>query len=140
MVNLDGLKRLTQELANEIKCEETGPALEFCKLILSSIKSPSVIINKDFKVVYLNDVAIKLGLKYGIDTTLGTKCYKARYNLDKPCKDCPLVKETREIQNIKWKSPHSGITYMITTIPLLYNGVSGVIKIFNKNGVINGRC
>ena len=140
MVELNDLKRLTKELAEEIEYSEDGPALDWIKLVLSSIKSPVAIITREYKVIYLNPEAKRIGKKYNISTEYDIECYKARYNNDKPCKNCPMLEsiKTKQIVNTVWKSPHSNIEYVVTNIPLVFNGVAGSIEIFNKNGINNG--
>ena len=133
MANLDGLKRLTKELAEEIEYHEEGPSFKFIKLILDSVKSPVVIISNDFKTIYLNPLAIAMGEKYGIDTSLYVHCYEAVMGINSPCKGCPAKRalKSKQIENTEWISPVSGIKYMVTDIPLIYDGVSGVIEILN---------
>jgi len=140
--NLNKLNRLTKELAEEIKYEETGPALKFCKLILGSIKSPAFIIDKDYNLIYGNPEAERLGKKYNVFTKsgIGKKCYEVQYpGQGGPCKDCPAIKaiKTKKVENTEWKSKNSKITYMVTDIPLVYNGVSGVIEILNPIKRVN---
>ena len=133
MTNLDNLKRLTKELAEEVEYQEHGIAFKFIKLILDSIKSPAFIITREYDTVYLNPTAIKMAKKYGISTELGVKCYNVLFHKDEPCKECPVTRalKTRRVENTEWKSPLTGKKYMVTDIPLLFNGVAGVIEILN---------
>lgn len=138
---INKLKKLTEQLAKEIEYEDNGNVLNLLKLILDSVKSPAFVITKNFDVVFLNKEAGRLGAKYNIDIDMSKKCYEMQYGLDEPCKNCPVSKalKSKKIENIEWTSSHSGRTYMITDIPLLYNGIAGVIEILNpisriKNG------
>ena len=53
------------------------------------------------------------------------------------CKNCPINKslKTREVSTIPYKSDITGIEYRMLCIPLVFDGVSGVLAILSdKNG------
>ena len=130
---ISNLKNLTRELAEEIEYEKYSHVLDFIKLILDAIKSPAMIITKDYKVIFINKEALKLSKKYKVTIDYSKTCYEMQYGTDKPCKDCPAKKaiKSRQVENSEWTSHLSGMDYMVTDIPLLFNGVAGVIEVLN---------
>ena len=131
MVDLSGLKRLTKELAEEVEYDEKGPALRFIELILDNIHSMAGILDKDCNVVFINKSAIDYCKMNNIDFTDKGIC---PMKLSKEyCKNCP-VKDTiksRTVESVKYISPVTGRCISYTCIPLIFNGVSGVIALIN---------
>jgi len=139
---INKLKILTKELAKEIEHEDSTHVLDFIKLILDSVKSPAFIIDINYNLLYANLEAERLGKKYGVYTEagIGKKCYEIQYpGQNKPCNNCPAKKaiKSKKVENTEWVSGNSNAKYMVTDIPLLYNGVAGVIEVLNPIKRIN---
>jgi hypothetical protein len=134
MVNLDGLKQITQELAEEIHQEQHGKAFEFVKLLFDHIESFVVLIDNNCNFIYINPAVIKYSKeKLNMDIKQGDGCQiwsKGYFN----CENC-IVKtciNQRRVLSESLTSPHTNIKYWRTCIPLAYDGVSGVIEIVEK--------
>ena len=141
MVNLSSLKRLTKQLAEEIEYDEHGTAWKFITLILDSVNSPSAIIGADHKLLFINNETIKRHNKIGFDieNELGKSVRKTRFckPLGMDCSKCPVQNsmKTKEVYTIDYKSDITGILYRMICIPLVFDGVSGVLVILSdKNG------
>ena len=141
MANLTPLRRLTKELAEEIEYEEHGKAWKFITLILNSVNSPAAIIDSDHKLLFINKETIKRHKNIGfeIENEVGKSVRKTRFckPLAMDCSKCPvqLAMDTREVHTIDYKSDITGINYKMLCIPLVFDGVSGVLAILSdKNG------
>jgi len=141
MVELNSLKRLTMELAEEIEYDEHGKVWKFITLILDSVNSPAAIIGADHTLLYINKETIKRHAIQGFDIEdeLGKTVRKTRFcrPLEMDCSKCPIMKsmETKEVYTIDYKSDITGILYKMICIPLVFDGVSGVLAILSdKNG------
>lgn len=138
MVNLDGLKRLTQELAEEVKYDEKGPLFKLVTLILNNIKSFAAILDDEKRLIWANKMSVKRANKFGIDlvNSYGKKCEKFEICSGK-CKKCPIAKviKQRKILTNDFKAKLSGKSFTMICIPLLYNGVSGVIVLMGDSNV-----
>jgi transcriptional regulator with PAS, ATPase and Fis domain len=137
MVDLNGLKKITQELAEEIHNEQHGKAFEFIRLLFDHIESFVAVIDDKCNFVYINPAVVKFSkdtLK--MDVKIGDNCQvwaKGYFN----CDDC-IVKSCinqRRVLSESMTSPHTNIKYWRTCIPLAYDGVAGVIEIVEK---VNG--
>jgi hypothetical protein len=134
--NVNNLKRLTQELAEEVHHEEYGDAFKYIHLLFDKVESYIVILDNDCKILYLNPSVIKnCKEKLGISVGVGDNCLKLLKDGKELCKDC-VVKtcvNQRKVLNQIIISPNTGIKYWKTCIPLVYNGVSGVIEILEEH-------
>jgi hypothetical protein len=136
MVDLNNLKLLTQELAEEIHRKESGQAFKYMGLLFDNIESYVAIIDKDCKILYLNPSAIRnYKDRVGKDIKIGDNCITLLQDNKDFCKNC-LTKtciNNRNVLNEIIISPNTGIKYWRTCIPLAYDGVSGVIEILEKH-------
>ena len=132
--NVNNLKRLTQELAEEIHHKENGNMFKFMKLLFNNIESFVTIVDEDCNMLYLNPSAIKFSKEMvNLDMKEGDNCLE--WIGDKKfCEDC-IVKpcmNQKKILNQVMTSPITHKKYWRTCIPLVYDGVSGVIEIVEK--------
>jgi len=136
MIDLEPLSKLTRELAEEIHKKESGLAFKSICIVFDNLKSIISIIDSDCKFIYLNKAAIDYThdlLK--IDISIGDHCLKLLGNDSKLCESCSskkCVNERRIISEV-FKSPNTHIKYWKTAIPLIYDGISGVIIILENN-------
>lgn len=132
MVNLEPLKKVTQELALEVRAlGHDSEMLEFMSLILENVQSAALILDDEDTVVYMNTLAAQTISNLGTEVSVGEKWYKA-WGLDAPpLEDYPARKaiETRKVVCEEYTSPFSGTKFKVTSIPLIYDGVSGTITI-----------
>lgn len=128
MTNLDKLKDVTKELAEQLQYGQPGPLFSLVAMIMDNIRSPIAIIDKNYKVLYMNPV-LKDELGRG-DEIDHLTCYQLYFNEGVPCVSCPVRKtlETRKVEVINYVDVR-GDEITTTCIPLIYNGVSAVIKI-----------
>lgn len=135
--SVNNLRRLTQELAEEIRYEEYGQAFKFMRLIFDNIESYITIMDSNCKILYINPSAIKSAKDLlNVDLHVGSNC-KDIINIINPihCKDC-LARaciNKRKVLNEIFGSIKTGKKYWRTCIPLAYNGISGVIEIWEKH-------
>jgi len=141
MTNLSPLRRLTRELAEEVEYDEHGRAWKFMTLILNSVQSPAAIIGSDHKLLFVNQETIKRHTAHGfeIESEVGKTVRKTRFckPLAMDCSKCPVQKsiDTKEVHTIDYRSDITGILYKMICIPLVFDGVSGVLTILSdKNG------
>ena len=137
MANLDGLKRLTKELAEEIHYEEKGRVFKLMRLIFDNIESYVTIMNSDCGILYINPSAYSsFKENFNIDIHEGTNC-KEIINLFSQdyCKNCiaKMCMSQKKVLNEIFESKKTGKKYWRTCIPLAYNGVSGVIEIWEEH-------
>lgn len=127
------LEKLTYSLAREVNEKQFGKSYAYCIDILSKIKTPTAIISKDYKIIYMNEASLKhieedLGKK---QLHMGKLCYKEIFGIDSVCDNCAVKKSIEErrvyISNYESKK---GTKYLIICVPLIYNGTSGAIEIF----------
>jgi len=64
---INNLKRLTKELAEEIKYDEIGPLFKFCKLICDNLKTMVLIIDLKSVIKYMNPSCEKYLKEYNIN-------------------------------------------------------------------------
>jgi len=141
MVNLSPLKRLTKQLAEEVEYDEHGKVWKFITLILNSVNSPAAIIGADHKLLFINKETIKRHklMNFDIEGEVGKTLRKSRFckPLGMDCNKCPVknAMDTKEVHTIDYKSDITGINYKMICIPLIFDGVSGVLAILSdKNG------
>jgi len=135
MVNLDKLDKLTKELAEEIGTSKNGMVSNLLYLIFDKLKSMCMIIDNKDRVVYLNPPMKKYMKKHNLDINIGDEYYKC-WCKTKPDDKSPhnMSLKTREMIVTNYKSPKTGNILNVTTIPLIYNGVSGTINIIINYG------
>ena len=106
------------------------------KLLFDNVESYIAIIDKDCNLLYLNPSAIKnYKDRTGFTIQIGDKCIKLLQNNPEFCKDCSARKSitNKKVFNEIILSPNTGIKYWRTCIPLVYDGVSGVIEILEPH-------
>lgn len=135
--NVNNLKRLTQELAEEIHRDEEGRAFKFIKTLFNNIESFVAVVDDECNIIYINPSAVKFAKdNLKLDITKGDNCLL--WIKDKMfCENC-IVKNCmnqKKILNEIMISPNTKLRYWRTCIPLVYNGVSGVIEIAEKYDV-----
>lgn len=131
---IDRLRELTTELAEEIK-HGNGDLLSFLEMIFDYIDGTYIeVITTNHELLYVNPWGRKQ-----IKDTLGIeinnsneRCYKKIWGADEPCSWCPLnqaINERRVIclNKVSAVPISSDYRYVITVIPLFYNGSSGAI-------------
>lgn len=130
---INNLKRLTKELAEEIKNEEYGRMFDFCKLIFSNLNTYVIIIGLDEKIKYMNPSLSKYLKSVDSDLKVGDIWYKNwdSKSIPKDHPSCEALK-TRTVVHKKLEYPKLKSTYDVIAIPLIYNGISGTICLFNK--------
>jgi len=141
MTNLTPLRRLTKQLAEEIEYDEHGRVWKFITLILESIQSPAAIIDKNHTLLYVNKETFSRFKKVGFDGKkyLGKSIEGSEFckPLGMECDKCPvkLAMDSKEVHTIDYKSFVTGVDYRMICIPLVFDGVSGVLAILSdKNG------
>jgi len=136
MVNLELLKQLTQELAEEIKLGKNGNTFNSICSIFDNLESYVAIVNSDCKLIYLNPSAIRnYKIRTNMDIKIGDNCLKLLQDNKEFCLDClsQRCKNQRKVLSEIMTSPNTGIKYWRTCIPLIYNGTSGVIEILERH-------
>jgi len=135
MVELDKLKHLTQEIANEIHEKQHGKAFEFIKLLFDNIKSFVAVVDGNCKIIYVNPAVIKFANENSIvDIKLGDNCKMLFSKTKFECDNC-VVKSCinqRRVLSEEVTSKYTGIKYRLTCIPLAYDGIAGVIEIVER--------
>ena len=128
MLELDHLKRLTEELANEVHYEEHGKVWKMITMILEKLPLLALILDKDEKPIYHNDYTKNQYRKYhnkDLDKSVPMS-EQIKFRTENP-EIFPKTLATREIQETLFFSEASQINYKVISIPLIYNGVSGAI-------------
>ena len=131
MIELGKLKKITQELAKEIEAPEDDGILDLLRMIFDQIHTGISVISKDHRLVYLNPV---LRETIGRDIDMGKKCFEAIEGRNSPCPHCPVEKvlSSRKVEILEYTPPSSKRCYVVTCIPLLANGATGVIQIMRE--------
>ena len=129
MVELGPLKRLTKELAEEIEYDEIGPIFKLFKLLFDNINTLTVIIDKDNIIKYMNPVLTKYLEENNLDGCIGDNWYKTIWKMGLEPDEHParIALEQRKVVHKNFSSPMTGRKFIVTAIPLIYNGVSGTI-------------
>lgn len=137
MVDLTNLRVITAELDNAfgndlLHADFPSVRLDVFKMIIDKIDNYVILIDKSLKVVMVNQKTQELLQKeIGKCVCKGDDWYKTVFGLDVvPIWD-PI---TRAINNRKVviktiESPHTGLKFNTINIPVIYNGVSGVVGI-----------
>ena len=137
MVDLSNLKKLTNELAEEIHGNiHAGPLFGLLTEYYDTIDTYVAVIKNDKTVLYLNKAARKRMEELGLnpDDYINEVCA----GLKEQCglvNNCPLeecVKTKKIVVRHDAKSPVTDIRYTVVCMPLLYNGVSGVIEMWTE--------
>ena len=141
MANLTPLRRLTKELAEEVEYDEHGKVWKLITFILDNVNSPAAIIDKDHILLFQNKSCKERFKKVGFDGEkyIGKSIRDSEFckPIAMDCSKCPvqLAMDTKEVHTIDYKSFVTGITYKMICIPLVFDGVSGVLAILSdKNG------
>ena len=145
MTNLDEtlekLRRSTHNLAIEVKKNTHGPAWDIVTLLLDNVKSPSAILNTNHEIVFINKSTKNIMRANGIKVKdiIGKHARETGLCPQVDCSDCPVNKVLHEkkVSTIKYKGPLDKRAYEMICIPLVYNGISGVITLIGeevKNG------
>jgi hypothetical protein len=136
MANLDGLKQLTMELAEEIHYDEHGSVFKLVCMIFDSITSYVTIMDTECKLIYINPSAVKACKDIlHINVQPGDNCRKIIGTIDPSyCKKCmaKICMNQKKVFNEIFTSRKTTKKYWRTCIPLAYNGVSGTIEILEK--------
>lgn len=122
------IRRITRQLAAEIKNKECT-VLSLLELVFDKIKSLVVIMRENLEVIYANKATLKF---LGKESARGVKCHELFYDSPIPCPNCQVneVIKTRRIGIVKKTKALSG--YVATCIPLIANGVTGVIELIEE--------
>ena len=108
-------------LEREIKLER-----DKLETIIESMGDGLDIVDKDFRIQYMNEKFLKL---YGKDA-VGKSCYKVYTGRDKPCNECPVVKGIEKIGVLEVNAPQ-GQTFLITHSPFKnLDGTTSILEIF----------
>ena len=141
MTNLLPLRRLTKELSEEIEYDEHGKIWKLITFILDNVGSPAAIINKKHALLYINKNCRERFKELGFDGEkyIGKNIKGSKFceSLLSACDECPIQKtlDTKEVHTLDFTSKISNINYKMICIPLIFDGVSGVLAILSeKNG------
>jgi len=137
MVDLNKLKELTYELAEEIQGNlHAGPLFGLLMSYFDTVNTYVSIIRNDKTVLYLNKAARERIEELGLDPDdyIDEVCVGLRDQCGL-VNNCPLEEciETKKIvvrHNIK--SPITDIRYTVVCMPLVYNGVSAVVEMWTE--------
>jgi len=130
--------RLRPEVAECLKATETLQEVLIraedekskCESIIANITDGLSIIDRDFKVVYQNEIS-----RATIGDCVGDDCYRAAHNRDSVCEKCPVLKcfADGKIHKIERKRALNGETFHfeITASPLINatGEATGVIEL-----------
>ena len=134
MVDLEPLQQLTQELAQEVHNKENGKTFNFIKLLFNNIESFVAVIDEKCNILYINPSAIIFAKTHlNMDVKEGDNCL-LWMQTDKFCDKCVIKTciSQKKVLNEIMISPRTNIKYWRTCIPLVYDGVSGIIEIVEK--------
>jgi hypothetical protein len=140
MVELESLRRITHELAMDLREEEIRAdtshsvfTLKTLQVVLDNLDELAAIVNTKDETILINkkfkEDLERLGFKY--------KMYDKWYTLigfkEKPLYN-PINKavQTRDIIIEEWISPQTNKKYRTVCIPLIYNGVSAVLALAKR--------
>jgi len=142
MVELSQLKTLTEKLnstfaedfitSEKKPCEDTLKRLNEYQLIIDNIDSYVAIVTLDLKMALVNKkMKNMLNERLGLCPSVGDPVYKSLYNMDTIPDWDPFVSaiKRRKIIIREFVSPTTKRKYGLIAIPLIYNGVSGVMAI-----------
>ena len=137
MVDLSNLRLITAELDTTLAKDMLHPTfpsmrMDVFKIVLDKIDNYVIVIDTNLKVIMVNKKTQEL-----LQNTIG-KCvcqgddwYKVVFGLDSPPHWDPLTRaiKTRKVVIKTIESPHSPLKFNTINIPIIYNGVSGVVGI-----------
>ncbi len=108
-------------LEEEIKLER-----DKLETIIESMGDGLDIVNKDFRIQYMNEKFLRLFGKEAI----GRSCYEVYMGRKKPCDECPVVKGIEKIGILEVNTPQ-GQTFLITHSPFKnLDGTISILEIF----------
>jgi len=138
MVELSSLVSLTEKLdttfAKDIVSHTDSALIRMSQFqkVIDNIDSYVAVVSLDLKMIMTNKkMATMLNERLGVCPKAGDPVYKTLYNLDEiPSWDpfIPAIKR-RRVTMREFISPTTKRKYGLIAIPLIYNGVSGVIAI-----------
>jgi len=132
LVDLESLRELTQELAEEVKEHDKGPFWNLITLILDRIDSYVAILSNSKELLWVNKSLICHcnDLNIDIESLIGQDCRKLGF-CEELCDKCPvyLAKKRKQVVMKPYTCNLSKDTKKLICIPLVYNGVSGIIVI-----------
>jgi len=133
--DIEEIKSITARIAKELgEPPAASHLLTFLKLIFDNLKSYVLIIGADNTILYMNPAVAEGMTRYGLKCNVGDKCYKTFYLKDSPCDHC-FAKEAIETRHVVFnslESPFDHKQYLSICIPLIVNGVSGVIELVRE--------
>lgn len=108
-------------LEKEVKLER-----DKLETIIESMGDGLDIVDRDFRIKYMNEKFLKL---YGRDA-IGKTCYEVYTGRDRPCDECPVVKGMERI-GILEVNTFPGQTFLITHSPIKnLDGTTSILEIF----------
>ena len=139
MVDLERLDKLTKELAEEIHGNKKGYIFELLCFIFDNLKTYCVIVDNHDIVLYMNPSMKKYIETNNLKLNVGEEYYHI-WNRDKPNEMAPhnIAIRTRKVIQTIFTSPRTNNTLSVTSIPLIYDGVSGTICLVIPEDEING--
>ena len=131
MKSVEDLRLFTKELAEEVKGNNQGPYWAFLTHLLDRLVTYSAILDKDGNILFLNKAIIKnAGKAFNTDINqfIGMHCKETQL-CDKVCDKCPIKKtyKRKQVLTSEYKCPLTGEISELVCIPLLYDGISGII-------------
>jgi hypothetical protein len=91
-----------------------------------------IVVNTDLTISMFNEKMGKLVKdKLNIDLKKGDNIYKAMYNIDSPPEWDPFIPsiKSKKVVVREFISPITKSRYSVISIPMIYNGISGVVGI-----------
>ena len=133
--NLNKLKRLTKELAEEVHYAEEGPIFKLVTLLLDNVTTFAVIVDNDKNLIWANKASINNASTAGIniESYYGQDCSKIHL-CNGECDKCPVTKAvtSKKVHTTFFECVVSHDIYDMICIPLIYDGVSGVIVMMGE--------
>lgn len=129
---INKLDDITKQLALEIKEGNSTNTLKLLEYILDKVNTKAIIVKEDYTILYLNQALEEFFREHNLDITVGMNWWERFYNSQSPLDWCP-IKKTIESKKVTKQVLNGELTKKkleIICIPLLYNGVSGVIAFF----------
>lgn len=129
---ISSLEELTSKLGTEISEGIHGPTFKFTQMVLDNLNTPCAIIDEGYHLIYANDSFVR-EFSYYLPTPLvfGDVCYETFHGRKSICEECHVEKslESRHVLISSRQFPPSDKKYYVICIPLIYDGVAGVIEI-----------
>jgi transcriptional regulator with PAS, ATPase and Fis domain len=137
MVDLSNLRLITAELDTTLGKDMLHPTfptlrMEIFKTVIDKIDNYVIVVDTKLKVVMVNQKTKELLAKaIGKCVEPGDDWYKVVFGLDSPPSWDPLTRaiNTRKVVIKTIESPYNKIKFNTINIPIVYNGVSGVVGI-----------